>query len=294
MNENTAMARPSKLTPEVATAIADRIRGGATLAQAAEAEDVADRTAREWLQAGTADSTGPCGDFARLVTRATHARAAEELGVGALPTPAPVSAETLPPIPGLELVNLEALRAPAEAWLGAIAHATDYRAQKDRARVKLNELRAELDGMDQRIRIAETAAQRARRDQLLNDADQTVLPEVAEVEALRRHKAQLLADIEALSSLLREVGQDGANHNAETAAERAFAAALHQQMWPQLKAALGPVVEVFELAMLFKAAGHPLIPLHPTDAGWHIEPCPTITSGNGPGWLKSIAERAAS
>ena len=283
------MSRPSKLTPEVASNIAERIRAGASLAEAAEAEDVADRTAREWLQAGVADSTGPYGDFARLVARATHARGGEE------PGEAPRQVATLPALPGLELLDLEALRASAQAWLDATAKATDYRARKSRAGVQIIALREEYDGMDQRIRVAVSAAQAARRDQLLNEAATApAVAEAPEVDALRARKTQLREDIEALDALVREQGQDGINWAAERGAETAFAAELHRQVWPKMKAALGAAAEVFELAMIFRAAGHPLTQLHPTNAGWHVEPFPAITNHNGPGWLKSLAERAAS
>lgn len=63
--ETLVMARPTKLTTKVARGITERMRGGASLAQAAEAEGVADRTAREWVQRGESGDTGIYGAFAR-------------------------------------------------------------------------------------------------------------------------------------------------------------------------------------------------------------------------------------
>jgi hypothetical protein len=64
------MGRPSKCTPEVTAAIADRIRAGNFPDVAARCEGVGKSTFYAWMQRGEAEDEGPYRDFVESVTRA--------------------------------------------------------------------------------------------------------------------------------------------------------------------------------------------------------------------------------
>jgi transposase len=64
------MGRPSKLTPALAAAIAERVRNGNFPDVAAQCEGVGKSTFYAWMSRGQAETEGPFRDFAESVTRA--------------------------------------------------------------------------------------------------------------------------------------------------------------------------------------------------------------------------------
>lgn len=64
------MGRPSKLSPALTQAIAERIKAGNFPDVAAQCEGVGKSTFYAWMQRGEAESEGPYRDFLESVTRA--------------------------------------------------------------------------------------------------------------------------------------------------------------------------------------------------------------------------------